>query len=107
MRDPKERRRLLCQSCRYPMVYPHDFEGNSSRDAPDIGGYGAQDAGLWAWFYNLVRGSSRLRQRQSEAKRLRETILPEFPKSQICPQCFAVVRLTATPTWADKLTPEP
>lgn len=103
MHDPKERRRLLCQACRYPMVSLRDFEGHSSFDAPDIGGYGAQESGLWGWFYNLVRGGAKLRQRQTEAKRLRETILPEFPKSQVCPQCLAVVRLKETPTWGDKL----
>lgn len=103
MHGLKERRRLLCQACRYPMVYLHDFDGRTSRDAPASGGYGAHESGLWGWLYNLVRGGAQLRQRQSAAKRLRETILPEFPKSQVCPQCLAVVRLSATPTWADKL----
>lgn len=90
---PRDRTRMLCQSCRYRMVLLEDFDGHSSQDAPDIGGYGATGFDLWGWLYNLVRGGARLRQRQSEAKRLREEILPEYPNSQICPLCMSVVMI--------------
>ena len=76
------------------------FEGTSSNDAPAFGGRDTHDYwiwGLWAIIHDVLIDiwyGVRSLFRKRKVYKLRAEILPQFPNSQICPQCLGVVRRT-------------
>ncbi len=88
--------RTICPDCRCKLLKLRDFEGVSSRDAPRFDDYDSSAVRLWGlWIFvfsllkNLWRGGDETKRRR-KAKQLRDEILPEYPKSVICPDCFEV-----------------
>ena len=88
--------RAICPDCRCKLLKLHDFEGVSSRDAPRFDDYDSSAVRLWGLCVNafdflksIWRGGDEMKRRR-KAKQLSEEILPEHPKSVICPDCFVV-----------------
>jgi hypothetical protein len=87
-----------CPQCHYPMLNLSGFEGVSSRDAQGFNNRDLHDYSFWGWwaiaygiFAGMWSGLGTLRRRR-QVKKLRAEILPQFPKSLICPHCLQVLR---------------
>lgn len=90
----------LCPHCHYPMLKLANFEGVSSRDAQGFHGKDNHDYSFWGWWAivdellsGMWNGLTTWRRRR-QVKKLRDEVLPQFPKSLICPHCLQVVRRT-------------
>lgn len=44
------------------------------------------------WLGNLLWGKARVAQGRAKVKKAREEVLPLFPNSAICPQCYEVLQ---------------
>jgi hypothetical protein len=94
--DPEQR--TLCPNCHYPMLKLSGFEGVSSRDAQAFHGKNSHDFSLWGWWaiaHDLLAGlwsGLGAWRRRRQVKKLRDEVLPQFPKSLICPHCLQVFR---------------
>ena len=82
------------------MLELQKFEGVSSRDAAGFGGKEARDYWFWGWWavvhdlLSEVWHSIGLAWRKRKVRRLRAELLPQYPNTLICPQCFHIIKRT-------------
>jgi hypothetical protein len=76
------------------MLPLQDYELQKSSESPTVGAE-AWEFFLWGWMalvYNYVYDLFTYQSRKSKLAQLKQTVLPQFRKSLVCPRCLHVVK---------------
>ncbi len=84
-----------CHKCATPLLPLRDFEIHKSSESPGVGADLPEFIlfGWWAFVINYVDDLFSFGSRQKRLAALKSEVLPQFPRSQVCPRCLELKRL--------------
>jgi hypothetical protein len=89
---------IACPECRGWTVALDKYELHPASESPDVD-FEWYELLLWGWtvyvyycIYNYIYELFIYKHRQKKLARLKQEILPTYPRSLICPKCFHVIK---------------
>jgi len=96
-RNPGDREKdewFTCPSCHGFMMPLGKYEIQKLSEGPTVGAepWEFYLYGWMAFVYNYIYDAMTFKERKAKLSKLKDEVLPQFPNSQVCPQCLQVIK---------------